>query len=1041
MVRDLRRGFASRVFTLTVLTLALIGCGDDPVAVPDPGPLRIAASPVANFTADPTTPTVQSVTTGDYHTCALTSTGAIRCWGNNYWGQNNAPEGVFATVSAGRGHACALTTGGSIVCWGGNAYGQLNVPQGSLAAAERFTCALRDDGVILCWGFSSHGQTSSPPGTFKQISSSLAHGCAIATDDSVKCWGFNDYGQANAPAGTYKQVSAGIHHSCAVATDGTIQCWGVDYGPPPPATYTAVSAGWKHTCALTTSGQVRCWGDNSFGQTNAPAGTFSKVAAGEYHTCAKTSAGGLQCWGNNYWSQNTVPGGSYADVSGGESFTCAVTTGGGLRCWGYPSAGQTNPPPSVFTQVSAGESVTCAVGNAGTARCWGYNASGQANAPRGIFTQVQVAFGHACALAPSGAMRCWGSNSNGQSTPPTETFTRVAVGERFTCGLKTDGSIQCWGFSSHGQTSAPAGTYTDISVLLAHGCGVSTSGGVKCWGFNDYGQANGPTTGTFTHVSAGVHSSCAVRGDRGIQCWGFDYGQLIAPLGSYQKVGAGWKHACGVTTLGTLSCWGSNEFGQTNVPAELQTPPAGSATPGDEVEVKPLDMSTGQASASVSLVFDNVVSAGQVTVTTSSSGPPAPGGFRLGDPPIYYDITPSSSLTFAGQVEVCIDYTGQTFSGGGTIQILHSHDGSAWAALPASRLDTSARIVCGLTESFSSFTVAQANLAPTARATASPAAGVTEGSEVAFDGSSSTDDDGAIVAYEWDWENDGVFDAVGTSRSHTFAQDGVYRVRLRVTDDQGSSHTTTIDVSVANVLPTVTVSGSLDPIAISGGTAQVSINTTFSDPGTLDLHVTTVNCGNNTTTTASPITCRYTTPGVYSVTATVTDDDGAQSAVFNYVVVYDAAGGFVTGGGWVDSPNGACAWSGCAVDGSTTGKASFGFVAKYQKGATVPSGDTEFQFKSGNLSFVSTAYQWLVVAGARAQYKGDGTINGQGQYGFLLTAIDGQAVGGGGVDKFRLKIWDRTDNDRVVYDNQLGVPDGADPTTSLGGGSIVLHVK
>ena len=181
----------------------------------------------------------------------------------------------------------------------------------------------------------------------------------------------------------------------------------------------------------------------------------------------------------------------------------------------------------------------------------------------------------------------------------------------------------------------------------------------------------------------------------------------------------------------------------------------------------------------------------------------------------------------------------------------------------------------------------------------------------------------------------------------------------------------------------------------------------------------------------------YTTPGVYTLSLTVTDKDrdSAQS-VFQYVVVYDPTGGFVTGGGWIDSPTGACKLT--TVCESESGKASLGFVSKYKPGTTVPTGQTQFQFKAGNLNFHSTAYEWLVVAGARAQYKGVGTINGAGQYGFLLTAIDGQISGGGGVDKFRIKIWDKA-TDSVVYDNQLDALDTDDPTTAIGGGSIAIQ--
>jgi hypothetical protein len=128
------------------------------------------------------------------------------------------------------------------------------------------------------------------------------------------------------------------------------------------------------------------------------------------------------------------------------------------------------------------------------------------------------------------------------------------------------------------------------------------------------------------------------------------------------------------------------------------------------------------------------------------------------------------------------------------------------------------------------------------------------------------------------------------------------------------------------------------------------------------------------------------------------------------------------------------------ADPALSGRANFGFESKYQKGATAPTGETEFQFQLANLSFHSDSYEWLVVSGARAQYKGSGTISGAGDYGFLLTAVDGQIPGGGGSDKFRIKIWDKATS-QVVYDNQLGATDDAAPTTVIGGGSIVIHAS
>ncbi len=89
------------------------------------------------------------------------------------------------------------------------------------------------------------------------------------------------------------------------------------------------------------------------------------------------------------------------------------------------------------------------------------------------------------------------------------------------------------------------------------------------------------------------------------------------------------------------------------------------------------------------------------------------------------------------------------------------------------------------------------------------------------------------------------------------------------------------------------------------------------------------------------------------------------------------------------------------------------------------------------MDFVSTAYEWLVVAGARAQFKGWGTINGAGSYTFLLTAIDGDLLGVKKTDAFRIKIVDNGGG--VIYDNQRGKSEAGDDATALGGGSIVIH--
>jgi hypothetical protein len=192
----------------------------------------------------------------------------------------------------------------------------------------------------------------------------------------------------------------------------------------------------------------------------------------------------------------------------------------------------------------------------------------------------------------------------------------------------------------------------------------------------------------------------------------------------------------------------------------------------------------------------------------------------------------------------------------------------------------------------------------------------------------------------------------------------------------------------------------------------------------------------------------YTAAGVYTVRVLVTDDDGEVASrssavdISAYVVVYDPAGGFVTGAGWIESPVAACRFTACASDGTAVGKATFGFVSRYARGATVPTGTTEFHFQAGGLKFQSVSYQWLVIAGGRAQYKGEGTINGVGHYGFILTAIDGQLNGGDGSDKLRIKIWDLDNaSASVIYDNQMGALDDGNAATALGGGVISIKAK
>ncbi len=319
-----------------------------------------------------------------------------------------------------------------------------------------------------------------------------------------------------------------------------------------------------------------------------------------------------------------------------------------------------------------------------------------------------------------------------------------------------------------------------------------------------------------------------------------------------------------------------------------------------------------------------------------------------------------------------------------------------------------------------------------------------EGVAVDLDGSGSVDSDGAIVSWEWDLDDDGDFDdATGEKPAATFADDYAGTVGLRVTDNDGLHAEARSAIEVRNVAPT------LGPVIVPpvptqlGGGTSVSIG--FSDAGVLDTHSATWDWGDGTMSPGMVVEAGgtgtaygshvYAEAGVYAVTIVVADDDGgAVSAIASeYVVVYDPAGGFVTGGGWIDSPPGAY-----VAAPELFGKASFGFVSKYKKGASLPQGSAQFAFHAAGFNFKSTALEWLVVANDRAKFKGSGVVNGAGGYGFMITAIDGDPKRA--PDAFRIKVWDKGTG-LVVYDNQLGESETAYSATVLGGGSIVVHRK
>lgn len=588
----------------------------------------------------PVVPTaVSKLALGYDHTCALTTDGGVKCWGRNQFGQlgNNSStpslrptqvQGLTAnvlSVAGGYNHTCVLMSTGSVKCWGANAYGQMGdgwsrdrwLPVDAynadrtllsgivaIAGGANHTCAVTAAGGVKCWGANASGQLGDgntrdqwvAVSVLKWDGSALAgiqavagggdHSCALAVDGGVLCWGSNQTGQ----------LGDRTHNSRATASpvlnaDGS-----------PLTGIQAITAGNGHTCALTTAGGVLCWGTGQWGQlgngtwnsSNAPVSVtgltsgVKQIAAAEAHTCAVTTGGAVKCWGANTYGQ-LGDGTVYrqptpVDVSGlssgmdvvatGVGHTCVRAADGSARCWGWNQHGQLgdNTPENRLTPayvvrvdgMSVASRVICIQTTLQGTRC----AAG-ATVPdmyRDV-TAVAYAEEHSCLLTSAGGVRCWGANTHGQlgdgtnknrATPIDVSglasgVHAVTAGTNFSCALGDWGNVACWGLGAMGQLGTE-GLYVEkwlpAPVLFLGGvvmidagytfaCVLLDYGGVKCWGRNAFGE-----------LGDGTHS----------QRWSpTDVSGLTQNV---QSIATGYVHACAVTTDGGVKCWGDNENGQ-----------------------------------------------------------------------------------------------------------------------------------------------------------------------------------------------------------------------------------------------------------------------------------------------------------------------------------------------------------------------------------------------------------------------------------------------------------------------------------------------
>ncbi len=222
-----------------------------------------------------------AVIAGQRHTCVVTSSGAMMCWGWNIYGAlgdgtttnslvpvqvTGLTSGVTATA-AGPYHTCSVVSGGGVLCWGGNQFGQLG--DGTTVPAFRPTPA----------------PVSGLASGVAALTAGYYHTCALTSSGAVLCWGANFNGRLGDGTTTNRLTPVAV----SGLTSGVV----------------AIAAGAHHTCAVTDGGAVVCWGANFDGQlgdgtttaqatpvaVSGLASGVAAVAAGLYHTCAVTGGG------------------------------------------------------------------------------------------------------------------------------------------------------------------------------------------------------------------------------------------------------------------------------------------------------------------------------------------------------------------------------------------------------------------------------------------------------------------------------------------------------------------------------------------------------------------------------------------------------------------------------------------------------------------------------------------------------------------------------------------------------------------------------
>ncbi len=516
-----------------------------------------SVSPGALMTIPGVQTGIVQVSAGKYTTCVVSQSGGLTCWGDNIYGiLASTPTRTFVTtpvvphsltsgvaaISLGEFEICAVSTTGSLRCWGANEYGQtgdgyqirsispVNVHNAfadsnpltgvqALGSSQWTNCAVTSSGSVKCWGYNNSGELGDGTqiGSSQPIShASLTNGvsrvegryfsmCALLTNGEVNCWGQN----SNSQLGLGDNASTLTTRPMLTATPSTAVTGVTD-----------LAVGQFHSCVV-AGGSAMCAGRNNLGALGDGTTTLSSVLVPVFGLSSGVSK----------------------ISTGFNNFSCAVLTDGTGRCWGSGANGQlgqgstssSSTPVTVTNLANAvdvvsGDDFSCALISDGTVQCWGRNLYGQLgdgtnttrNTPvsvSGVSGATSIAAGprSACAVVANGDMKCWGWNfhgifANGTTTDSSTAvsavgvtgLTSISMGAISTCGVFAGGAAKCWGSEQVGQLGNDRMANRPYAQHLVLALGLVASTGLPQLSLST------PTTTTTTPTTSSTTSTTVV---------------------------------------------------------------------------------------------------------------------------------------------------------------------------------------------------------------------------------------------------------------------------------------------------------------------------------------------------------------------------------------------------------------------------------------------------------------------------------------------------------------------------------------------------